>query len=319
MDANHIFGTQFEGRNSVKSNQRILDAHIHWWDLEENYYPWLMDKQPEEGGMSGYDAIAKSYLYKDYMHDAEGYDVEGFVHIQAEWDPSDPVGETRWLQSLVDQDKIGGKPLGIVGFANFAADNVEEILEGHAAHANMRGIRHMLNYLPDNPNLCWADQDFLANPTWIRNFPLLKKYGLLFDPMCFSNHMPGLAQIAGDNPETLMIIEHAGMPHDRSDAGRSIWRSGMRALAERDNTAIKLSGFGTIIENWSEEDIRPYVLDAIDIFGTERVAFASNFPTDSMYSDMPTVWGAFLSITNDFSQDEKNAMFAGNARRLYRL
>ncbi len=304
---------------ATKSKQRIVDAHIHWWDLENNYYPWLMDQQQEEGGLSGADALARTYLFDHYMADAKGYDIEGFVHIQAEWDPSDPVGETRWLQSLVDDDKIGGKPLAIVGFANFAATNVEEILEGHAAHANVRGIRHMLNYLADIPALCWADQDYMLHNDWLRNFPLLKKYGLDFDPMCFSNHLPGIAKLAGENPEIQVILEHTGMPYDHTDEGRAIWADGMRALAARDNTAAKISGLGNTIDNWTEELIRPYVLETIEIFGTERVAFASNFPTDSKFSSMGAIWDAFMSITADFSQDERNAMFAGNARRLYRL
>lgn len=302
-----------------KSNQRILDAHIHWWDLENNYYPWLMDKKPDEGGLSGVDAIAKTYLFEHYMADAAGYDIEGFVHVQAEWDPSDPVGETRWLQSLVDDDKIGGKLLGIVGFANFADPNVEAVLEGHTAHANIRGIRHMLNYLPDNPALCWADQDYLVNDTWLKNIGLLKKYGLDFDPMCFSNHMPDLARIAAENPDVQVILEHTGMPHDHEPEGREAWRQGMRLLAERENTAAKISGLGNTIDNWTENLIQPYVLDTIEAFGTDRVVFASNFPTDSMYSDMSKIWEAFLSITSGFSQDERNAMFADNARRLYRL
>lgn len=304
---------------AAKSKQRIVDAHIHWWDLENNYYPWLMDQKQEEGGLSGLEALAKTYLYEQYMADADGYDIEGFVHIQAEWDPSDPVGETRWLQSLVDDDKIDGKPLAIVGFANFAAANIEEVLEGHAGHANARGIRHMLNYLPDNPTLCWADQDYMANADWMKNFPLLKKYGLDFDPMCFSNHLPGLAKLAGENPETQVILEHTGMPYDHTSDGRQYWADGMRALAARDNTAAKISGLGNTIENWTEDLIRPYVLETIEIFGTDRVAFASNFPTDSQFSSLSAIWDAFLSITKDFSQDERDAMFAGNARRLYGL
>lgn len=300
-----------------RSNQRIFDAHIHWWDLENNYYPWLSDQKPEEGGLSGVDSIARTYLYEHYMADAEGYDIEGFVHIQAEWDPSDPVGESRWLQSLVDEDRIGGKPLAIVGFANFAADNVEEVLEGHAACANIRGIRHMLNHLSDNPALCWADQDYLQNDAWLKNYPLLKKYDLDFDPMCFSNHLPGIAALAGKYPEIRVILEHTGMPHDHSPDGRDTWSEGMRLLADRDNTAVKISGLGNTIENWTEDLIRPYVLEAIEIFGADRVCFASNFPTDRQFSDMHAIWDAFLSITRDFSPDERNAMFADNARRLY--
>lgn len=302
-----------------RTSQRIVDAHIHWWDLENNYYPWLMDEQPEEGGLSGFEAIAHTYLYEHYMEDAAGYDVEGFVHIQAEWDPSDPVGETRWLQSLVDADAIGGKPLAIVGFANFAAKNVEAILEGHADHANARGIRHMLNYLADDPSRCWADQDYLENDTWRGNFPLLKKYGLDFDPMCFSNHLPGIAELAGKHPDIQVILEHTGMPYDHTPEGRKVWTDGMRALAERENASVKISGFGTTIDNWTEELIRPYVLTAIEVFGVDRVCFASNFPTDKMFSSMTKIWDAFLSITADFSQHERDAMFANNAKRLYRM
>lgn len=299
--------------------QKIIDAHIHWWDLENNYYPWLMDAQPDEGGMSGTNNLAKTYLYDHYMSDADGYDVQGFVHVQAEWDPSDPVGETAWLQSLIDHDKIGGKPLAIVGFANFSAPNVERILDGHSHYANSRGIRHMLNYLPNNPALCWADQDYMQNDHWLKNYPLLAKYGLDFDPMCFSNHLPHMAKLAGDYPNIHVTLEHTGMPYDHTDDGRKIWADGMRLLAERDNTAVKISGLGNTIENWDIDKIRPYVLETIDIFGTDRVCFASNFPTDSLFSSMAAIWDAFLAITADFSQAEKDAMFADNALRLYKM
>ena len=93
----------------------------------------------------------------------------------------------------------------------------------------------------------------------------------------------------------------------------------MRALAERENASVKISGFGTTIDNWTEELIRPYVLTAIEVFGVDRVCFASNFPTDKMFSSMTKIWDAFLSITADFSQHERDAMFANNAKRLYRM
>ena len=80
----------------------ILDAHVHWWDLETNPYPWLTHAKPTEGGLSGVDAIARTYLPEHYFADARGYDVAGFVHVQAEWDRADPVGETIWLEALAD-------------------------------------------------------------------------------------------------------------------------------------------------------------------------------------------------------------------------
>lgn len=304
---------------SKKSNLKMVDAHIHWWDLDNNYYPWLMDEQPEVGGLSGFDAIAHTYLQSHYHEDADGYDVEGYVHIQAEWDPRDPLGESQWLQKLVDDDELGGKRLAIVGFANLAADNVESLLEGHAALANVRGIRHMLNHIADNPSLCWADQDYLANDKWVENYGLLKKYDLDFDLMCFSNHFERAAALAKKHSETRVFIEHAGMPYDETDEGVAYWRSGMKSLAEAENTIAKISGFGTTMPKWTEESIKPYVLDIIDYFGVDRVCIATNYPTDKMFRSMDEILKSFLSITSGFSDQELDKLYANNARTHYRF
>lgn len=302
-----------------KSTQRIVDSHIHWWDLENNYYPWLTDERPDDGGLSGVDSIAHTYLPEHYAADAAGYDIIGVVHIQCGWDPSNPVGETQWLQALADSGKAGGAPQGIVGFADLADPAVEPLLEAHAGYANVRGIRHMLNYLPDNPALCWADQDYSEHPTWLANFGLLKKYGLSFDLMCFSNHMQAMADLASKHPETQIFLEHTGMPHDHTADGRALWRQGLQALAANENVVAKISGLGNTIADWTEPLIEPYVLETIEIFGVERCCFASNFPTDKQFSSMDAIWSAFLSITDGFSATEKDRLFAENAIRYYQL
>jgi predicted TIM-barrel fold metal-dependent hydrolase len=306
---------------SNESRQQIVDAHIHWWNLEENCYPWLTDQlaASQESGLSGAAAIAKSYLPDHYLRDAEGYNVVAVVHIEALWDPADSIGETRWLERIADAGEDRGLLAGIVGFTNLASDRCEELLEAHAAHGRVRGIRHMLNRIEDNPALCWADEDFTVNDKWVRNFTLLKKYGLGFDLMCFSNMMHRMADLAHRHPETPIYLEHAGMPHEFDDAGNDRWRAGMQALAANDNVVCKISGFGNTMPDWNEERIRPYVLEAIDIFGVDRIMFASNFPTDKLFSSMDAIWQAFLSITSDFSQAERDRMFAANAVQHYRL
>jgi len=302
-----------------KSNQRIVDAHIHWWDLENNYYPWLMDEPEGESGLSGFEPIAHTYVAEHYLKDAAGYDIAAVVHIETQWDPSDTLGETRWLDGLASSGKDKGLLAGLVGFANLAAPNCEQLLEGHAASGLMRSIRHMLNRIEDEPAKCWAAEDFTVNPAWIRNFSLLQKYGLGFDLMCFSNMMHRMADLAHKHPDTMIYLEHAGMPHEFDAAGNERWRAGMKALAANDNVVTKISGLGTVIPDWTEEIIRPYVLETIDIFGVDRVMFASNFPTDKLFSSMDAIWKAFLSITSDFSQAERDRMFADNAIEHYRL
>ena len=81
----------------------------------------------------------------------------------------------------------------------------------------------------------------------------------------------------------------------------------------------KISGFGMFNHDWQVDDIRDYVLHAIDIFGPQRIAFGSNFPVDGLHAVYGRVMGAYLQITDDFSDDERRAMFHDNAARFYRL
>jgi predicted TIM-barrel fold metal-dependent hydrolase len=306
---------------SHETRQRVLDAHIHWWDLDRNYYPWLMDKRDEsdESGLSGAGPIAKTYVADHYLEDAIGCDIVGVVHIEAQWDPADSAAETRWLNGLAENGEDRGLLKAIVGFANLADKNCEELLEAHAAYSRVRGIRHMLNRIESEPALCWASEDFTQNSTWIQNYSLLQKYGLGFDLMCFSNMMHRMADLAHRHSDTMVYLEHTGMPHQFDAAGIAEWRSGMKALAANPNVVCKLSGLGTTVKNWTEESIRPFVLDAIDVFGIDRVMFATNFPTDKLFGPMDALIRAYLSITSRFTQRERDLIFVENAVKHYKL
>ena len=84
----------------------------------------------------------------------------------------------------------------------------------------------------------------------------------------------------------------------------------MRTLAAEPNVVCKLSGLGNKVPKWTEELIRLYVLEAIDIFGIDRRVFASNFPTDGAFSTMRAVCKAFFSIAKSFTAEERDKLFA---------
>jgi predicted TIM-barrel fold metal-dependent hydrolase len=131
--------------------------------------------------------------------------------------------------------------------------------------------------------------------------------------------MADAARLARKHPSTRMILNHAGMPHDDSVEGIDRWRAGLRALAACENAAVKISGLGMMNHQWTTESIRPYVLDVIEIFGTDRACFASNFPVDRLYSGFDTLWQAFSDITSDASPDDRTRLFQTTAERLYRI
>jgi predicted TIM-barrel fold metal-dependent hydrolase len=73
------------------------------------------------------------------------------------------------------------------------------------------------------------------------------------------------------------------------------------------------------MHDWTVERLRPLILETLDVFGTQRCMFASDFPTDKLYAGFAPQMDAYDQITLHFSDDERRALFAGNAERLYRI
>jgi predicted TIM-barrel fold metal-dependent hydrolase len=296
---------------------RVVDAHHHLWDRELHPYPWLA--APTVSGLVGDTTpLCRNYLLPDFMADAASIELVKSVHLQAEIAHELAVEETRWLQAIADAPGSGGFPHGIVAYADLSDPQVDRTLTAHAAFKNTRGIRHILNRHP-NPGVNFVDRDYMREEAWQQGFGRLRSHGLSFDMQLYAPQMPDGAATARRHPDIQIIINHTGMPLDRDPKGLGAWRSGMRALADCPNVAVKISGLGMVMHDWSVDRIRPFVLETIDIFGTDRCIFASNFPVDRLFSDYATLWSAFDEITAGFSEDERRALFHDNATRLYRL
>lgn len=296
----------------------FIDTHHHLWDLENNPYPWLSD--PIDHFVGDYSAIRKSWLIEDLHKGAEGIPLAKSVHVQAEWDHNaDPVCETAWLQNVADTPASRGMPNGIIGYANLSDPKVESVLERHAEYTNWRGIRHMLNW-SEKLNFRFAETDgLMSDPGWRAGFKLLSVFGGSFDLQIWPWQLKEAAQLANDIPEVPIILNHTAMPIGRSPVELREWRKGLEALGTAPNISAKISALGMLDKQWTVDSIAPFVLDTIDILGTERCMFASNFPVDSLFSDYSTVWNAYDEITSEFSDSERASLFHDNAERYYRV
>lgn len=296
---------------------QIVDAHHHLWDLERLHYAWLVE--PIDHPVGDYSAIRRSYRIADFLDDAANQPLAKSVHLQAEVD-GDPVAETAWLQSVADDPASRGMPNGIVAFADLAAADVDDVLARHCAHANMRGIRQMLNHDPDEPRFCFAQRgDLMEDAAWRAGYARLGAHGLSFDMQLWWPQMRAAARLVGDFPDIQVILNHTGMPRRRDSEYIGGWRHGMRQLAARPNVAVKISGLGMFDRNWTTASIRPFVEETIELFGVDRCMFASNFPVDKLMSDYNAIWNAYREITAPYSADERAKLFHDNAVRLYRL
>ncbi|HEY1608323.1 MAG TPA: amidohydrolase family protein [Paraburkholderia sp.] len=298
---------------------KVVDPHVHFWELGSHHYPWL--ENPGTSFVGDARELAHDYLPADLARDAGDIDVLKVVHVEANHDPADPVAETRWLQSLADAKGPGarGWPDAIVAAADLSSADAEATLAAHAGFSRTRGIRQILN-VHDNPLYDYVGRHYLRDDAWRQNFGLLARYGLSFDLQLYPSQMLEAAALAREYPDVQVIINHAGMFVDRdSVAGWHAWRAGLSALAASPNVAVKISGLAMLDHQWTIESLRPYVLETIDTFGVDRAMFASNFPVDRLFGTYGDLWRAYASIVGGASDDERDGLFRRNAERLYRL
>jgi len=294
---------------------RIIDAHQHFWDLGANYLPWLADR-PVNFRYGSYDALKRNYMPADYLADAGRYELVGSVFIETEWSPADPLGEVAWVSSLRERENL---PSVMVAQAWLDRDDAEQVLAAHGRTAFVRGIRHKPKSVLRAEDVIVGAPGSMGDPAFRRGFALLAPNGLSFDLQTPWWHLGEAADLAEAFPQTQILINHTALPSDRSEAGLSGWRQALRRVAQCPNVAIKISGLGQKGQPWTVEANRPIVRDTIEIFGIGRCMFASNFPVDSLVASFVTIFDGFREIVADLPVADQDALFCGNAARLYRI
>ncbi|MDO6731168.1 amidohydrolase family protein [Marinovum sp. 2_MG-2023] len=296
---------------------KIIDPHFHLWDLARHAYPWL-STGPSTGVFGDNTAIRKTYLLPDFIAETKDFTVEKTVHVEAAITDRQSVQETAWLQDIAGNPFSKGLPNGIVGFCDLSATDAHDVLDAHCTFRNMRGIRQILN-TSDDARLRFTETDYMALDSWNAGFAGLAPRRLSFDLQIYPHQMADAAALAQRFPETQIVLNHTGMPHDHSAAGFADWSRGMEALAGCANVVVKISGLGMMVHDWTVDAIRPYVTETIDIFGAHRCMFASNFPVDGMYSSFDTLWSAYRDIVAGRPAAEQDALFRTTAERVYRI
>ena len=295
---------------------KIIDAHHHFWDPDQNYYPWLRDEPMIPFRYGDYSSLRKPFMPEDYFAASKGHKIVKTVTMEGEWDPTDPVGETVWMQSLTEEHRF---PHAHVAQAWLDADNVAEVLEAQANISLVRSVRHKPAAAASPEQVVKGAPGSMGDPKWRAGYAMLETYGLHFDLQTPWWHLSEAAELLNDFPNTLMILNHTGLPADRSEAGLLGWRTAMKALAELPNVVVKVSGLGLPGKQWTVKDNGPIIRETIEIFGIERCMFASNFPVDGLVVDLDALISGFKKALSDYSIEDQAKFFHDNTERVYSL
>ncbi len=274
-----------------------IDSHVHFWDRQVLSYPWLVEVP----------AIAGRHTPEELRQEAAPNLPAQIVFVEcgAPW-----LDEVKWIEQLaVREPRITGivaKAVMNAGPATTAA--IAELKR----HSLVRGVRHLIQDEKD-PHYC-SSSEFVAG---VRQ---LGAVGLSFDLCCFHHQLPAVIELVGRCPDTRFILDHFGKPGIKAGL-LDPWREHIRALAALPNVACKLSGLITEADHavWTSDQLRPYVDHVLATFDPSRVLFGGDWPVARLAGTYPRWLDTARQLVSHVSPDGQNAIFAGNARRAYRL
>lgn len=337
----------------VEPDLPIIDPHHHLWDLRplvgafpEPLHPFI-------------ETVAQSahYTFDQLQADAQsGHKVIGTVFMEcgAFYDPSrgndmKVVGEVEFVNGIAAQGASGlygsYRPCaGIVGHADLRlGDRVEPVLEALIAAGNgrFRGIRHTAAWDAD-PNVLGppftAPEGLYRDSEFRKGFAELGKLNLTFDAWLLEPQLDDVIDLAQAFPDQPIVLDHCGTPLGigayKGKLGENFerWRGSIHKLAQCENVVVKLGGLAMPFcampaegptDSMSSQDLadlwRPYVETCIEAFGPTRAMFESNYPVDKWAGSYATLWNALKRLASGASDEEKFALCAGTAARVYAI
>lgn len=298
---------------------KIIDAHHHFWDLEgRGHWPWLQEAYDEGFFLGDYHKMIRTFLPKEYLDETDGWPILATVHCQAERAQEDQVLEDLFVEDL--NKATGGRfPAAAVAHVYFTQPDVDEVLAEHAKHPLVRGIRSKPR-IAHGPGEEYGGPGTLRDPKWVEGLSKLQKYGFSWDLRVPYYHLSEAADVLRDFPDLPVVVNHCGLPLDRSESGLRIWRRGMHKLAELPEVCVKVSELGLNRNVWNRTSNEQVVRETLEIFGADRSMFASNLPVCTLTArSFNEVMDTILAGATFLDEKGLDELFHGTAARFYRL
>jgi predicted TIM-barrel fold metal-dependent hydrolase len=275
----------------------LFDTHLHLVDRSRLTYPWLADAP----------ALDRDWRYEDYETTARRVGITDVLHMEVDVAPADIDAETRFIAGLMARP--GSLMRGAISAARPENPDFAGWLE-RVDRSVVRGIRRVLHVVPDEVSQA---------PLFRENLRRLGAAGLPFDICMLARQLPLAAALADAAPDTVMVLDHCGVP-DIAGGAWDGWAAAIAEVARRPNVNAKISGITAYAGGgWTLDSLHPWVEHVIGCFGWNRVVWGSDSPVCTLQSSLAEWVAATRALTEGASADERAALYAGNARRIWGL
>jgi L-fuconolactonase len=293
--------------------QPVIDSHFHIWRRDD--LPWL--NGPMVPRIFGpYEPIRRDYPIAEYRGELQGQEVAKAVYVQTNWAKGDFEREVAWVS---DTSRETGWPHAIVGYADMTVEDVRPQLDRLKAYPMVRGVRMQLHWHEVAEYRFAPGPDQVLDPVVRRNVARLANYGYSFDLQLFPAQMRDGAELVAENPKTDFILTHCGMLVDDRPETVAAWKAGLNHFAGLPNLSAKLSGLGTFVHRNDPALISLVVDGGMEILGSERLMFGSNFPIEKLWTTYGELLSAHRAAMARHGEKAVADVFHGTAARVYRL
>jgi L-fuconolactonase len=274
-----------------------IDAHQHYWRLDRNEYGWITPEMK---------ALYRDFLPNDLTQHLKEQSMDRTIVVQA----APTIAETEFILGLGDQTE---SIAGIVGWLDLSSSQYREQFHRFRNNPKFVGFRVMIQGM--------EDADDILQPAMIEAFQFFAEQDFPIDLLLYARQLPSLLQLLERVPNLRGVVDHIAKP-DIASQQLEPWKSQMKQVAAYPSIYCKLSGMVTEAdhENWEMAHFHAYIRHAIDVFGTGRVMFGSDWPVCLLAASYEQVIEILTNaLPNPLSEKELAGLFGHNALAFYKL
>jgi L-fuconolactonase len=273
-----------------------IDAHHHLWRYTPEEYGWITDEMS---------VLRDDFLPGDLKPLLDRAGIDGTVLVQAR----QTLEETDWLLQQADEAPW---IRGVVGWAPISSPEFPDLLAGLREKKKLKSLRHLVQDEPDD--------GFILNAAFNRGIRAMRDSGLVYDIVIHARHLTHALPFVDNHPHQPFVLDHCAKPRIVKDELEP-WAGFIRKLARRPNIVCKISGLVTEADwrQWTPAQIEPYWRVVLEAFGPERLLFGSDWPVELLASEYQRWVDAVAGWTAPLTISEREAIWGGNAARVYSL
>ncbi|KRE61494.1 amidohydrolase [Paenibacillus sp. Soil750] len=274
-----------------------IDAHQHYWKIDRGDYGWITPALP---------VLNRDYLPNDLVPHLGQFNFDKSIVVQA----APTLEETDYLLALSEStDSIAG----VVGWLDLDDPDYLIHYKKSSQHPNYLGFRVMIQEL--------SDARVILQPHFVDALRYFAKEDVPVDLLVLAHQLEPVIELLELVPGLRAVIDHIAKP-SIAEGVIEPWKSQMAAIAKHPSLYCKVSGMVTEANHsdWKQEDFTAYVQHILEIFGTERVMFGSDWPVCLLaaeYEDVVDVVNQ--SLPESWSEKDKARLFGLNAMEFYKL